>query len=158
MQITELSQTPALTEKAIRYFWSCWGNESNFKFYEDCILHSTDPSKPLPKFYMGLINNEIIASYALLTNDIISRQDLYPWLACLFVNPEHRNKGYASQLLLHGLKEAERKGFDTLYLSSDLENFYERKGWTPHSVGYNIVDQGITIFSKSTFGHNNPTD
>jgi len=27
---------------------------------------------------------------ALLTNDLISRQDLWPWLACLYVEPDYR--------------------------------------------------------------------
>jgi len=101
--------------------------KNNFKFYQDCIVNSLDKKNALPKFYIVLNDNEIIASYALLTNDIISRQDLYPWLACLFVNPEHSNKGIAEQLLIHGLQETKNKGFDRLYLSSDLENFYEKK-------------------------------
>lgn len=150
MEIIELSKVSHLSDIAIKYFWECWGNENNFKFYRNCILHSTDSHKLLPKFYLGMQDNQIIASYALLTNDSISRQDLYPWLACLFVNPEHRNRGYAAQLLNHGLDEAARKGFDTLYLSTDLESFYEKKGWTYFDDAFNIVDTKIRIYAKRT--------
>ena len=150
MEIIEISNRPDLMEKAIHYFWKCWGSDSNFKFYQDCILNSVDKDKPLPKFYIVLSNDEIIASYALITNDIISRQDLYPWFACLFVNPEYRNKGIAESLLKHGLSEAHKKGFEWLYLSTDLENFYERKGWDFFGTGFNIEDSEIKIYHKST--------
>ncbi|MFK7947821.1 MAG: hypothetical protein AB8G11_09535 [Saprospiraceae bacterium] len=85
MQVVELSQRLDLMEKAVSYFWKCWGSEANFSFYNDCIQHSINPENDLPKFYIVLENEEIIASYALLINDIISRQDLVPWFACLYV-------------------------------------------------------------------------
>ena len=84
---------------------------------------SIEPLKPhaLPKFFVVLDNDEIIASYALLVNDIISRQDLVPWFACLFVNETHRKQGIAELLLKDALERAKNQGYDTLYLSSDLE-------------------------------------
>ncbi len=150
MEIIELSQRQDLLEEAVQYFWKCWGSESNFKFYEDCISHSLDSANKLPKFYIGLLNNEICASYALLVNDINSRQDLVPWFACLFVNPEHRNKSYAETLLQHGLNQAKTKGFDNLYLSSDLENFYERKGWDYLCQTYGVSGGDIKVYTRAT--------
>jgi predicted GNAT family N-acyltransferase len=150
MEIIELSQRKDLLDTAVQYIWRCWGNECNIKFYENCIYHAVDEMKPLPKFYLGLIDNEIIASYALLTNDIISRQDLFPWFACLYVNEEHRNKGLASRLLHHGLQQTAEKKFDYLYLSTDLENFYEKYGWSHYTNGFNIVDTEIKIYRKAT--------
>ena len=89
MKIFELSEKSEKTEKAIEYFWKCWGNDSNLKFYDDCIRNSLNKEKAIPKFYIGIESDEIIGSYALLTNDIISRQDLMPWFACLFVNESY---------------------------------------------------------------------
>lgn len=147
-RIIELSEIPELLENAVEYFWNCWGNENNFKFYRDCIIHSTDKNKKLPKFFVIVQEKQIIASYALLTNDIISRQDLYPWLACLHVNEEHRNKGIASQLLIHGVNETANMGYPFLYLSSDLENFYEKRGWKHCANGFNTFDGEIKIYTK----------
>lgn len=150
MQVIELSKRLDLMEKAVSYFWKCWGNEANFSFYNDCIQHSINPENDLPKFYVVLENEEIIASYALLINDIISRQDLVPWFACLYVNESHRNQGIAEQLLNHGLRQAKNKGFDYLYLSSDLENFYERKGWEMFGEGFNVFGEAFPMFRKAT--------
>ena len=150
MQIFEISTRQDLLESAIQYFWKCWGSDSNLSFYADCIEHSLDSKNELPKFYIVLENEEIIASYALLVNDIISRQDLMPWFACLFVNETHRNQGIAENLLNHACSEAKRKGFEMLYLSSDLVNFYERKGWEYHCQGYGVTGGEIKIYRKET--------
>ncbi|HAY35337.1 MAG TPA: GNAT family N-acetyltransferase [Ignavibacteria bacterium] len=149
-KISEISKRPELIEKAIEYIWGCWGKDSNYKFYRDCILNSTDDKKALPKFYVYANKDEIIASYALLTNDLISRQDLMPWFACLYVNKAHRNKGIAGKLLEHGLQESKKKGFDFLYLATDHENFYEKKGWSFFTNGYELDDSVFKIYCKST--------
>jgi len=150
MEIVELSQRPAQVKEAINYFWKCWGNTTNFSFYEDCITHSLAANSALPKFYLALDEQQIVGSYALLVNDIISRQDLMPWFACLHVNEDRRGQGLAAQLLEHGRREAHHKGFAQLYLSSDLENFYERKGWSYFGKGFNVFGDAIKIYSVST--------
>ena len=124
------------------------GSEDNYKFYEDCMIHST--SAKLPSFYVALEEGKIIGTYALLRNDINSRQDLCPWLACLYVDEGHRGKGIGSQLLQHGLEEAARKGYKTLYLTSDLEGYYEKYGWRNTGVAYGVGGGDIKIYEKDT--------
>lgn len=150
MRIQSLNHVPELHQQAVQYFWSCWGNENNRLFYEDCIKHSLSKEHSLPAFYVLLEGEEIQGSYALLTNDIISRQDLMPWLACLYVNESVRNQGWAGKLLEHGLQEADKMGFSSLYLSTDLEHFYEKKGWTFFGEGYNLWDEPSKIYVHST--------
>ena len=150
VRIVELSEIPNRIDEAIEYVWGCWGNDSNRNFYADCMSNSLDPSKSLPKFYFALTDSMIVGSYALITNDLISRQDFMPWFACLFVNQEYRNLGIAEQLLNHSLVETKRKGYTTLYLSTDLVNFYERKGWTYLCNGYNFKGTEVKIYSKTT--------
>jgi len=151
MQIYKLSQKPELLDQAIQYFWKCWGNDSNLNFYTDCIKHSLDAKNALPKFYIVVDDAaQIVASYALITNDLISRQDLMPWFACLFVNEDIRGQGWAEKLLSHSLTEAKSKGYKSLYLSTDLVNFYERKGWTYLCEGYNFLGDGFKIYKCET--------
>ncbi len=150
MKIIELSERPEFLERGVNYFWKCWGSDSNFKFYQDCIENSLDKSNLLPKFYIVIEKEKIIGSYALLTNDIISRQDLMPWFACLYVNEEHRKQGIAKKLLDHGLNEAKLKGFDKLFLSTDLVDFYEKKGWTHMCNGFNVSGDSLKIYTKQS--------
>lgn len=81
---------------------------------------------------------------------LADRPDLMPWLACLYVNEKHRGKGLAAQLLRHGIQEAKRLGHPALYLSTDLENFYERKGWLYLAEGYNVMGESIKIYTCPT--------
>ncbi len=90
----------------------------------------------------------IIGSYALLTNDIISRQDSMPWFACLFIDKNHRNQGLAEELIEHSLDESQKMGFNTLYHCTKLNDFYEKKEWDYHSKGYLVSGDEIKIYSK----------
>lgn len=124
--------------------------DGNFIFYKDCILHSLNATNALPKFYLALEDNQIACSYALLVNDINSRQDLVPWFACLFVEPEYRGQQLGFQLQEHGISEAQRKGYPNLYLSTDLNNYYEKNGWTYFAETYGITGSEIKVYRRAT--------
>lgn len=150
MKIVELQDRDSLFEKAIKVFWKEWGNEHNYNFYEDAMIHSIDISSEIPRFYVAVENDEIIGTYALLRNDLNSRQDLCPWLACLFVEDKYRGKEIGSKLLQHALQEAAKKGFNKLYLSSDLGGYYEKYGWRNISVVYGVSGGHIKLYEKET--------
>lgn len=150
MEIVELQERNSLFEKAIHVFWRQWGNEDNYKFYEDAMVHSLNKASNLPRFYVAMEKDEIIGTYALLRNDLNSRQDLCPWLACLFVNEKYRGSEIGEKLLQHGLKEAAKKGYDMLYLSTDLEGYYERYGWENSGFVYGASGDSIKLYEKGT--------
>lgn len=51
-----------------------------------------------------------------------------PWYATMYVKEEYRGKGYSKILNDAILKEANKRGFDRLYLKSTLNNYYEKFG------------------------------
>ncbi|WP_299765561.1 GNAT family N-acetyltransferase [uncultured Dokdonia sp.] len=150
MNIELITKDCIFLEKGIVYFWKQWGSKSNFDFYKNCIENSLSIDNALPKFYLMIENNTIIGSYALLTNDLISRQDLMPWFACLYVDKKYRNQGIAKKLLAHGLNESYKKGYDMLYLCTDLIDFYEKYGWNYFDIGYHLNGDKTNIYSKAT--------
>jgi len=117
-----------LTE-AVNYFYSKWGRTENYPFYLDAISHSSEPGKPLPRFYLLLKDEKVVGCYALLTNDLVSRQDLFPWLGCLFIEESDRGQQLGNMLMQHGIAEAGKLGFKTLYLTTDHDGYYEKYGW-----------------------------
>ncbi|RNA67679.1 GNAT family N-acetyltransferase [Alteribacter keqinensis] len=150
MEIIELQERNDLFKKAVQIFWEVWGNDHNYKFYEDAIQHSCSIASDIPCFYVAFEEGDIIGTYALLRNDLNSRQDLCPWLACLFVSSEHRGNEIGSKLLQHGLKEAAKKGYDKLYLSTDLEGYYEKYGWKNSGIVYGVSGGHIKLYEKYT--------
>ncbi|KEK23391.1 GNAT family N-acetyltransferase [Bacillus gaemokensis] len=149
MKVVEIQQRQDLFDKAINVFWEQWGNEHNYKFYQDCMMHSCNTTDEIPRFYIALKNECIIGTFALIRNDLISRQDLYPWLACLYVEPAYRGKEIGSQLLKHAIQETSKKGFEKLYLSTDLEGYYEKYGWSYLAEGYGVSGGSIKIYEKT---------
>ncbi|HPS38258.1 MAG TPA: GNAT family N-acetyltransferase [Candidatus Cloacimonadota bacterium] len=133
-------------EAAAKYIHNIWGRKENFCFYYDAIVHASLTDTALPRFYLMLEDDVVIGCYALLINDLISRQDLYPWLACLFIEPSHRGKALGSKLLEHGLKEAARIGYKKVFLTTDHDGYYEKYGWTRMEDGYNLFGEKGRIY------------
>ncbi|RDY72533.1 N-acetyltransferase [Halobacillus trueperi] len=150
MKIIRLQERSDLIDLAIDVFWEQWGSEDNFKLYEDCIRQSLKNEDELPLFYILLNEDEIIGTYALLRNDMNSRQDLCPWLACLYVHPDHRGRKIGKQLLSHAIEEASRIGYDDLHLATDLEGYYEKYGWKQEGEAFGISGESIKVYIKAT--------
>jgi len=142
-----------LAEAAV-YIHSKWGRKGNYPFYLDAITHSSEPGKPLPGFYLLLKEEAIVGCYALLTNDLISRQDLYPWLGCLFIEETERGQQLGNLLMQHGINEAKRLGFNTVYLTTDHDSYYEKYGWQRMEDGYDFWGNSTRIYTIATNLHN----
>lgn len=135
--------------EASRYIHSIWGRPDNFEFYRDCIEHSSLDTNSIPRFYLMLDQDRIIGCYALITNDLISRQDLWPWLACLWVEPDYRGRELGKHLLAHGISEAKRIGYKRVYLTTDHDGYYERYGWQRIEDGYDLRGDKGRIYTYS---------
>ncbi|MFF2015847.1 GNAT family N-acetyltransferase [Paenibacillus sp. NPDC058177] len=146
-EIVALNERMDLFEQAVTLFWEEWGSETNYPFYYDCMKHSCQPDQSLPKFYLALQqDSSIVGTYALLRNDLISRQDLFPWLACLYVAPEFRGNSFGAVLLQHALDETHKMGHNSLYLCTDLEHYYEKYGWSYLSEGFIFNGERTKIY------------
>lgn len=150
LEVYELKDKFEHFERSVQMFWNQWGTEHNFKFYHDCMLHSINSNSNLPTFYIAIENELIFGTYALLRNDMISRQDIFPWLACLYVSPEHRGRKIGAQLLKHALLETQKRGYDKLYLCTDLDGYYEKYGWSHFTNAYIFTGDETKIYEAST--------
>lgn len=86
------------------------------------------------------LNNQYYCKLILLKDDVLvgfisifetdgdERTDLKPWYATMYVKEEFRGNGCSKMLNDAILNEARIRGFDRLYLKSDLVNYYEKFG------------------------------
>lgn len=82
-------------------------------------------------FYCKLIllnDNNLIGFISIFPNDGEERKNLTPWYATMYVKEEYRGKGYSKILNDAILKEAKSRGFNKIYLKTDLVNYYEKFG------------------------------
>lgn len=126
-QILAVRERPELLTRAVDYFSSKWGIER--KIYEESITDSLTTSKPTPRWYLMMKDDEIIGSYGLIENDFMVRKDLTPWLCALYVEEKERRRGLGGKLLDHGRREAAKLCFPKVYLCTDHAGYYERYGW-----------------------------
>lgn len=146
MRIISIRENPAYKDMAIEYFSSKWSVPR--VIYEDSITHCIITPSPLPQWYLLMEENEIIGSAGLITNDFISRMDLYPWVCGVFIEEKYRGNAYASLLLEKAKEDSRKSGFKNLYLSTDHIGFYEKYGFHYIGQGYHPWGEESRIYES----------
>lgn len=112
-------------------------------------VKSRATSESIPCTMIALDGDTLLGSVTLKVNDFVDHPELSPWIAGVFVLPEHRGKGYGKGLVLHAEKIASKK-FDvkTTYLyTGSASGLYEKIGYTV----FETVDRGdkvLTLMKK----------
>jgi len=79
---------------------------------------------------IALENGQLLGGAALATNDLPERPELGPWLACVFIAPQARQRGLAQQLIEDICAAAKASGSARLYLHThDRNDYYAKRGW-----------------------------
>ena len=148
LEIVNVKEYSEGIEQAVKYIHGVWGKADNYMYYYDAIVHSSNSEKSIPRFYLLLRDGEIIGCYGLVTNDFISRHDLYPWFACLYIEEQERGNNLGELLMEHAEKEAKKSGFSAIYLTTDHDGYYEKFGWKRIEDGYELNDKKTRIYDK----------
>src|SRR5690554_3596950 len=146
MKLISVRENPEYKDLAIQYFQRIWASESSNKVYEDCITHCIDVEAPLPQWYLLMDDERIVGCAGLITNDFISRMDLYPWVCALYIEKDYRGNGYGALLLEKAKEDAKQGGFSNLYLCSDHVGYYEKYGFSRIGTGYHPWGESSGIF------------
>ncbi len=147
MEIISVKEYPKYKDRAVSYFQSKWANENSMMVYTDCITHCITTPNPLPQWYLLMDNDKIIGCAGLITNDFISRMDLYPWLCALYIEEEYRGNAYGSILLEKAKIDGKAGGFSKLYLCTDHIGYYERYGFEHIGTGYHPWGEVSRIYA-----------
>lgn len=148
IKIIGIRDNPGYLERGIDYFATKWGIDR--RIYTDCISNSITTNSPLPRWYLMLRGDKIIGSYGIITNDFISRQDLFPWLCALYIEENERGKQLGAKLLEDGRIVAAKLGYKKLYLSTDHDGYYEKYGWKHIANGFHPWGAESKIYENVT--------
>ena len=135
MKIISVRNNPEYKDEAIAYFQKSWPNVMP-EIYDDSITHSINARDSLPQWYLLKNNDEIIGCAGLITNDFISRGDLYPWINAIYIDEKYRGNAYASLLMEQAKADAKKAGFKYLYLCTEHKGYYEKYNFKYVGQGY----------------------
>jgi N-acetylglutamate synthase-like GNAT family acetyltransferase len=85
----------------------------------------------IPTTYIALSGqSDLLGSVTLVDSDMDTHQELTPWLAGLYVQPDFRNLGIGSKLVNHAVNKVRSMGISQLFLySSTASGLYAKLGW-----------------------------
>ncbi len=145
MRTISVRENPDHKALAIKYFQKSWP-KINPIIYSDCIENSITSNNPLPQWYLLEKDEEIIGCAGLITNDFISRMDLYPWICALFIEEKFRGNNYGAILIDKAKEDAKRSGFEFSYLCTDLIGYYEKLGFSYLAQGHHPWGESSRIY------------
>jgi N-acetylglutamate synthase-like GNAT family acetyltransferase len=148
MQVISVRESPAYEVRAIKYFQDQWQSVWPV-IYKDCISYAVKTTRPLPQWYLLVKDGQIIGCAGLITSDFISRMDLYPWICALYVDENHRGRGYGAVLMDKAKDDARKAGFATVYLSTDPIGYYEKHGFEYIGQGYHPWQEESRIYASA---------
>lgn len=95
-----------------------------------CYLEKSLQKKRLPQTYGLFLDGKIIGMFEFTLGDLKARPDIYPWLANVYIDEQHRGKGFGRELLKNVEREAKKNlPFDEMFLYTSHNGLYEKFGW-----------------------------
>jgi len=145
MNIISIIENPKYKDVAVKYFQQNWKSVLP-AIYEDSITHSIHARNSLPQWYLLEKDDEIIGCAGLITNDFISRMDLYPWVCAVFIDKKYRGNAYGSLLIEKAISDTKKAGFGRLYLCTSHIGFYEKYNFEYIGQGYHPWGEESRIY------------
>lgn len=127
MQVKQINSKNRYYEEIINIYYNWWGKEKN-KTLKDIndIYSDTLEKESLPNLYALIINDTLIGTYELNEKDGIDNEKYTPYLANVYIKEQYRHQNYSKLLIEDAKKRAKSLNYDTLYLHSRIENYYEK--------------------------------
>lgn len=101
----------------------------------------------IPTTLVAVVGGEPVGSVSLLETDLAGWEYLTPWLASLYVRPDHRGHGIGKELVRQAMAEARRMKVAELYLFTPAHReFYAVLGWRFVSQAV-AAGQTVTVMS-----------
>ncbi|MGS6176304.1 GNAT family N-acetyltransferase [Enterobacter sichuanensis] len=146
--ILPLYHAPQYAQQVTDWIWQAFGEGLPREFFHSIVEHSQTPGA-LPLTFIALEDERLVGTVGLWRCDLIIRQDLFPWLAALYVDDAARGKGLAGQLQQHVISCAAQAGYETLHLWSACRDFYERYGWQYMGDALEYPDKTVHLYRYS---------
>ena len=132
MQLESIADHLDLVDLIARWHFAEWGHldpSSTLEAWTEGLRQRTRRDE-IPTTYVALEADELLGSVTLVEHDMLTRPELSPWVAGVYVVPAHRHRGIGSALVRYAVHQAAQMGVKRLYLyTHPAREFYTKLGW-----------------------------
>jgi GNAT superfamily N-acetyltransferase len=152
IDIVTVSQDPILIPQVAQWLWVEWARRKGrtLDMVTDRLTARAASGGPEQTF-VALDGGTPVATASFVASDLVSRPDLTPWLASVFVDPLHRGRGHAVRLVRRVEEVARATNTETLWLyTEDAEMLYAKLGWetvgpeTDHAIRVTLMRRRLS--------------
>ena len=104
MTILPLYAAPQYAPQVTDWLWQAFGGETLPRQFFASIVQHSQTAEALPLTFIAVEGEQLLGTIGLWRCDLISRQDLFPWLAALYVAPAARGQGLAGAVVTEGIR------------------------------------------------------
>lgn len=145
MKILPLYAVPQYGPQVTDWLWQAFGTSDSRDFFASIVATSQREGE-MPLTFVAVEGDKLVGTVGLWRCDLISRQDLYPWLAALYIDEKQRGRGLGAQLQQHVIEYARTIGYPQLYLYSACKDYYERFGWQYIGDGLDYPNKSVHLY------------
>ncbi len=143
LEILPLRERPISISQLAQWHYAQWSdlNPTSTVEYRIERMRAQLESQSIPQTFIALDGETLLGSASLVAADLPGHEELTPWLATVYVDPPHRNRGIGEALVKRVAAEARMLGYSEMYLfTPDRASFYARIGWdTVDQEDYNGI-------------------
>ncbi|QKJ88517.1 GNAT family N-acetyltransferase [Paramixta manurensis] len=147
-RIVPLDEAPQHAEQVTDWLWQAFGSENSRAFFAS-VIHSSLQQADLPQTFVALVGERAVATVGAWRCDLISRQDLFPWLAALYIDNPWRGQGLSEALQQHVMSWCRARGYRQLHLWATFADYYERFGWRYIGEALEYPDKPVRVYHRS---------
>lgn len=150
MDIVYLDEAPGAIDVLAPPFWEEWVAYDGGVTLADVVARFTAclQRTALPLALVAREGTAVVGTVGLRWDSISSRPELGPWLAALWVDPNHRRRGIGARLVTAAERTAAELGFGELYAgTSTAVGLFGRAGWTAIDA-FEYAGEPLTLFRR----------
>lgn len=147
--ISDLRRRPEFFDIVADRIWRAWWKDSGHPLeYITGRLGDNLDARPIPAALVAHDGPAFLGTSSVIASDLEERPHYTPWVAAVWVEPQHRSRGIGAALVERAARDGFASGAHRLYLCArpTRTEFYRRLGWIPleHGVGR----LGLTVFTR----------
>ncbi|HEU6441338.1 MAG TPA: GNAT family N-acetyltransferase [Microvirga sp.] len=148
--VSDLRDRPEFSKDVADRVWRAWWQEKGYPLdYIAGRVAENLEAEAIPFAVVAHDGEQFLGTASVIPSDLEERPEYTPWVAAVWVDPEHRRRGVGAALVQEAARAAFNCGPELVYLCAlpEKRSFYENLGW--QRLEENVGEGGLTVLTLS---------